>query len=357
MLKIVSIKKIQNIIRYSFSIKTRTNPKLTIMVLTYILLAQLVVIIATVNAAVSRGTRPNILLILADDLGYGDLSVNPFVGTGIQTPNLEKMAKNGLIMTNFHSAAPICSPSRASILTGLFPWRVGIAGVYEYGARSGGSNRNDWLNQMPTSAMSFLEVGYYTAHVGKWHLGGMRGTDLAERKTGKCSHPGPNQMGFQEYISMTEGPRDPRQQYLQHSARLHSEGGKYLIRNDEKYPCTDQDTLSNCEAKETIRIMKEAKSKGQPFFIHTWFETPHGNMLRCIYKVYIVFQISIYFILLYLVGPWEILPRFDKYRGSSRHEDRTECYKTMVSFYLLRRHYFYNYYIIPPLVYETIGLL
>lgn len=67
-------------------------------------------------------SRPNVLLILADDLGYGDLSVKPFTGHGIKTPQLERMASSGIKMTNFHVAAPICTPSRASILTGLFPW-------------------------------------------------------------------------------------------------------------------------------------------------------------------------------------------------------------------------------------------
>ena len=70
-------------------------------------------------------SRPNILLILADDLGYGDTSVVPFVGTGIFTPELQRMAESSLVYTNFHTAAPVCTPTRASILTGLFPWRVG----------------------------------------------------------------------------------------------------------------------------------------------------------------------------------------------------------------------------------------
>lgn len=76
---------------------------------------------------------PNILFILADDLGYGDLSVLPFVTKysadwpcdegGILSPRLEEMAKKGLIMTNFHSAAPVCSPSRVAFMTGVSPWR------------------------------------------------------------------------------------------------------------------------------------------------------------------------------------------------------------------------------------------
>jgi hypothetical protein len=210
-------------------------------------------------------------------------------------------------MTNFHAAAPICSPSRSSIMTGLFAWRVGIAGVYEYGKKDGASNRNDWLNQVPTATMAFRDAGYYTAHVGKWHLGGMRGTDMAERVDAKqCSHPGPNQQGFQEYVSMTEGPEDPRQGSLQRSSRLHSEGGKFLIRNDKPHPC-ETDSLSNCEAAEAIRIMKETQARNESFYMHVWFEIPHG--------------------------PWEIMSKFADWYGGARlgRGNRMDAYKTMVS--------------------------
>ena len=119
-------------------------------------------------------------MILADDLGYGDTSVFPFTGTGILTPELEKMAANGVVITNFHSAASTCSPTRASILTGLYPWRVGMKAVFEYG-KKGGSNRDDWLPQLPTSASVFREANYFTGHSGKWHLAGMRNDDLDMR--------------------------------------------------------------------------------------------------------------------------------------------------------------------------------
>ena len=218
---------------------------------------------------------PNILLLLADDLGFGDLSVSPFVGSDILTPNIENMAANGLVMTNFHTSAPICSPSRASILTGIFPWRTGIAGIYAAGPDRGRSNRNDWLNQMPTSAMAFRDAGYYTAHVGKWHLGGMNPNDLSERKLkAKCSHPGPNQQGFDEYISMTEG--DWKKLVQGDQSTFHTEGGRFQLRNDDPWPCTDEDTLNNCEAKEAIRIIKAAQSNNMSFFLQVWFEAPHG---------------------------------------------------------------------------------
>ena len=124
------------------------------------------------------GRKPtNVLLILADDLGYGDTSVFPFVGNGIKTPNLEAMAARGMVMTNFHTPATVCTPTRASILTGMYPWRVGIKAVYEYG-KKGNSNRDDWLPQVPNVAMAFKDANYSVTHSGKWHLGGMRNDDL-----------------------------------------------------------------------------------------------------------------------------------------------------------------------------------
>lgn len=122
-----------------------------------------------------------------------------------------------------------------------------------------------------------------------------------------CSHPGPNQMGFTEYVSMTEGPDDPRQGHeLQRAGRLHSQGGKYLIKNDHPYPC-NLESLSNCEAREAIRIMTEAKQNNSSFYMHVWFEAPHG--------------------------PWEIMPNFASWYGGPRlrQDNRMDAYKTMVS--------------------------
>eukprot|EP01036_Dinobryon_divergens_P028151 gene28151-37050_t len=109
--------------------------------------------------------RPNILLLLAG---------------GILTPQLERMAKNGAIMTNFHASAPVCSPSRASIMTGLYPWRLTAMNAFELGRDL--TQRNGFLPQVPTVAEILREVGgYYTAHSGKWHLGGMREEQRKDR--------------------------------------------------------------------------------------------------------------------------------------------------------------------------------
>jgi len=235
-----------------------------------------------------NGKPVNILLILADDLGFGDTSVAPFIGSGILTPNLQKMASKGAVLSNFHSAATTCTPSRAAILTGMYPWRLGIKAVFEYGAK-GNSNRDDWLLQVPTVPMVFSEANYNTFHSGKWHVGGMRNDDydmrrLKDKEPGakggkRCPHPGPNQQGFQNYISVLDGPGAPRQNHLQIDDTLYSQGCNSLLFND--IPVTQQmfnisGYLTYCEAMHAMRAMTDSVKEKKPFYMHLWFHAPHG---------------------------------------------------------------------------------
>ena len=133
---------------------------------------------------------PNIIMLLADDLGYGDLSVAPFVSpvmNGIKTPALEEMARNGMKMTNFHVASPVCSPSRASIMSGLFSWRLGVDFIYAGDLKNDGTEEIDheYLPMMPNIASSLRGAGYYTAHIGKWHLGGQSQNEIPTRYAGR----------------------------------------------------------------------------------------------------------------------------------------------------------------------------
>eukprot|EP01032_Pedospumella_encystans_P025673 gene25673-29005_t len=118
---------------------------------------------------------------------------------------------------------------------------MGIKAVFEYG-RPGASNRGDWLPPLPTIPMVLREANYTVSHSGKWHLGGMRNDDLDMRmlpvkKPGepggrRCPHPGPNQQGFKNYVSMLDGPGSPRQNALQLKAQLYSKGCTALRHND-----------------------------------------------------------------------------------------------------------------------------
>src|SRR5438094_7341614 len=113
-------------------------------------------------AEASRQRRPNIVLIYADDLGYGDLGC---YGSAISTPNIDQLSREGMRFTHFYSASPVCSPSRAALMTGRYPSRVGVprllAPTDTYG--------------LPMAEMTITELvntaGYKTACLGKWHLG------------------------------------------------------------------------------------------------------------------------------------------------------------------------------------------
>eukprot|EP01041_Mallomonas_annulata_P006605 gene6605-13370_t len=232
--------------------------------------------------------KPNIILLLADDLGYGDLSLYPFTGMGIKTPEIEKLALESLTLTNFHTAAPVCTPSRAAILTGLFPWRLGIYSIYGSGPQA-----HEHLEVIPNLPMTLLEAGYHTAHIGKWHLGGMTPKDLKQRRdrSNDCNNsdrnnnndndddrsitPGPNQHGFVEYVSMEEGQGSVRLTSLLKESSLYHTGANHLYRNDKKYT-PSKNILTDRQAEEAIRVMSESVSRQKPFFLNVWFDAPHS---------------------------------------------------------------------------------
>ena len=138
-----------------------------------------------------KNTQPNIVVILCDDLGFGDLSA--FGHPVIETPYLDKMADDGIRFTSFYSAAPVCSPSRAGLLTGRSPNRAGIYDWIPGPRRSEDCRDLVHLQAHEQTIPAMLkEVGYSTFLSGKWHC---------SSKFNSPAQPTPDQFGFDHWFA------------------------------------------------------------------------------------------------------------------------------------------------------------
>lgn len=190
--------------------------------------------------------RPNIVIMLADDAGYSDFGC---FGGQAKTPNIDQLARDGMRFTDFHAAAPNCSPSRTGLLTGRYPSRVG---VFSYLPQP--SNGVPHPMHLPDSEITLAELlrdaGYRTAHVGKWHLSAY-GT----------SQPQPLDQGF-EYSFGTSSNAIPSHLNPNNFYR----NGKPLG-EIKGYAC-------QIVVDDAIRWLKD-DSSDDPFFLYVAFQEPH----------------------------------------------------------------------------------
>lgn len=151
----------------------------------FFLLVHCVLCVISNSATQAQSTKPNIILICADDLGYGDLGC--YGATRLSTPNLDMLAKQGLRFTNAHSTSATCTPSRYALMTGEYPWRKKGTGILP-----GDASLIIPVNK-PTLPALLKNAGYKTGIVGKWHLGL---GNAVEKNWNDEVKPGPNEVGF-----------------------------------------------------------------------------------------------------------------------------------------------------------------
>lgn len=207
--------------------------------------------------------KPNIILIFADDLGYGDLSC--YGHPTIQTPNLDKLAFEGQVWTNFYVAASVCTPSRAGLMTGRYPIRSGMCS---------GKRRvlfPDSSSGIPEEEITLAEqlkkAGYATAAIGKWHLG--HHTAYLPTNNGFDSYfgiPYSNDMARKtpEGISYIEACKDAKSEYFQVP----------IMENEEVYELpANQNTLTKRYNERAVNYVRENSDK--PFFLYLAHSLPH----------------------------------------------------------------------------------
>ncbi|MEX2026937.1 MAG: sulfatase-like hydrolase/transferase, partial [Pirellulaceae bacterium] len=193
--------------------------------------------------------RPNFLLILADDHGYGDVST--YHPSDVRTPNIDRLAAEGLQFTTMRANCTVCSPSRAALLTGRYADRVGVPGVI----RTHEENSWGWLDpETPTLADELKRAGYQTAIVGKWHLG------LESPNT-------PNERGFDFFHGFLGDMMDSYMTHLRH-------GQNYMRRNAEMID--PQGHATDLFTDWAIDYLRDcAEKKDEPFFLYLAYNAPH----------------------------------------------------------------------------------
>ncbi len=203
--------------------------------------------LASCSPAESRDRPPNIVFIMADDLGYGDIGC---YGSRInRTPNIDSLAGNGLRFTDFHSNGPMCSPTRAAFLTGLYQYRFGP----EFERALDGTRHYE--QGLPLDAVTIPEVlreaGYATALFGKWHLGYQP----------PFLPPG---QGFDEFIGLGSGDGD-------HHTRIDRSGRRDWWHNDELE--MEEGYSTDLITEHSVDFIR--RHAGQPFFLYVSYLAIH----------------------------------------------------------------------------------
>ena len=196
--------------------------------------------------------RPNVVIIIVDDLGWGDLS--SYGGPNIQTPYFDSLGRDGMRFTKFRASSPVCSPSRAALLSGMYADRAGVPGVI----RTHADNSVGFLLQQDsliTLQEALKKVGYHTAHIGKWHLG-LESPNL------------PNERGFDYFHGFLGDMMDDFWHHRRH-------GNNYMRRNTEVIQTAGTHATNLFTDWACAYIKDRATKRDQPFFLYLSYNAPH----------------------------------------------------------------------------------
>ncbi|MEM6885282.1 MAG: sulfatase-like hydrolase/transferase [Verrucomicrobiota bacterium] len=213
-----------------------------------LILFHIFLVIASVYA---DATKPNVILILTDDLGWGDLAVSghPYV----QTPNLDRMAQGGTVFNQFYTSSPVCSPTRATFQTGHYPARYSIHSAFD-GRHKGADAMPSFLEPTAKQVSRMVrDNGYATAHYGKWHL-----SDAPKKHNFEV--PNLSFYGFDDFRTYHT--------YFGGVDRKHH----FVRGGDEHYRAKSSQAIVD----ETLEFMR--KNPGEPVYINAWTLIPHAKL-------------------------------------------------------------------------------
>jgi uncharacterized sulfatase len=213
--------------------------------------------------------KPNIIFIFIDDMGYGDLGC--YGNKRYESPAIDKIASEGIRFSQFYVNSPICSPSRVAVTTGQYPSRWGITSFINDRKSNKERGMKDFLDlKAPTLARNLQESGYYTAHIGKWHMGG--GRDIGDV-------PYITEYGFNESVTQFEGIGE---RYL---ATYETLGLKDRTRGLEKMSAAlgkgevhwiKREDFTKTYVGRAIQAINHAKEDGKPFYVNLWPDDVHA---------------------------------------------------------------------------------
>ncbi len=217
----------------------------------YIIFLSLLILFHSCTHKSGEPTPPNIVIIMTDDQGYQDLGC--FGSPDILTPHIDQMAREGVIFTDFYAAQPVCSASRAALLTGCYPNRIGVHGAYMPNSKKG-------LNPSEVTIAEMLkEIGYTTAIFGKWHLG-------------DAENMMPGRQGFDEYFGIPYSndmwPYHPEQ------GPVFDFGPLPLYHNEQIIDTlTDQSNLTQQITQRSVDFIHQQSDR--PFMLYVAHPQPH----------------------------------------------------------------------------------
>jgi arylsulfatase A-like enzyme len=195
--------------------------------------------------------RPNVVLIMTDDMGYADLG--SYGGTDIRTPNIDRLARDGVRLTDAYANGVLCSPTRSALISGRYPQRDAIETALGPEGTRGLMVRGTSLPQL------LKERGYHTALVGKWHLGGT--------VTGAVPNGGPRAHGFDYFF----GHMGSHVDYWHHNRGPKAED---LWENETRISLAGQ-YLTTLITERSVRFIEQSAEAGGPFFVDVAYNAPH----------------------------------------------------------------------------------